>query len=142
MATQTHIDVVDKTVHETYEWIHDVLRETGWDDRHYALQALRGVLQAVRDEITADQSGHLSAQLPTLLRGFYFEGWDPSKAPAMDTGADAFLDRVRPHFAGYGQPLDYPTVAKAVLRVLKQRVGQEYEKIKATIPKEVRAVWP
>jgi uncharacterized protein (DUF2267 family) len=142
MSTQAHIDVVDKTVHETYDWIRDVLHETGWVDRHYGLQALRGVLHAVRDEITADQSGHLAAQLPILVRGLYFEGWDPSRAPADDRTAEAFIDRIRPHFTGYGQALDYEWLANAVLRVLKRRISNEYEKIKNTIPKEVRRVWP
>lgn len=141
MSTQAHMDVVDKTVQETYEWIRDVLHETGWEDRHYALQALRGVLHAVRDEITADQSGHLVAQMPILVRGLYFEGWDPSRAPADDRTADAFVDRIRPHFTGYGQALDYEWLATAVLRVIKRRMPAEYEKIKATIPKEVRRVW-
>lgn len=142
MPTQSHIDVLDTTVQETYMWLRDVLRETGWEDRHYALQALRGVLHAVRDELTADQSAHLSAQLPTLLRGVYFEGWDPSKAPAVDRSAESFLNRIRPHFSGYADAVDFAWLARAVLCVLKARVPGEYEKIKATIPKEVRQVWP
>lgn len=142
MSTQAHIDVVDKTVQETYEWIRDVLRETGWEDRHYALQALRGVLHAVRDEITADQSGHLAAQMPILVRGLYFEGWDPSRTPADDRSAQAFLDRIRPDFSGYGQALDYNWLAAAVLRVLRQRMPSEYEKIKGTINRDVRRIWP
>lgn len=142
MTLHTHMNLFDTTVHESYEWIRGVLRETGWEDRHYALQALRGVFHAVRDEITADQSGHLSAQLPTLLRGIYFEGWDPSRSPALDHDAELFLDRIRPHFAGYGEAIDFTWLAKAVLRVLKARIPGEYEKIKGTISKEVRQIWP
>jgi uncharacterized protein (DUF2267 family) len=142
MSAQTHIDLFDTTLHETYGWIRDVLRETGWEDRHYALQGLRGVLHAVRDEITADQSGHLSAQLPTLLRGIYFEGWDPSRAPATDRTGEAFVDRIRPNFTGYGEAIDFKWLAGCVLRVLKNRVPGEYEKLKATMPKEVRQIWP
>lgn len=142
MSAQTHIDMFDTTLQESYGWVRDVLRETGWEDRHYCLQALRGVLHAVRDEITADQSGHLSAQLPTLIRGIYFEGWDPSKAPALSRDPEAFLDRVRPHFTGYGEAVDFSWLARCVLRVLRSRIGAEYEKIKATIPKEVRQIWP
>jgi uncharacterized protein (DUF2267 family) len=141
MTAQTHMNLFDVTIQETYEWIRDVLRETGWEDRHYALQALRGVLHAVRDEITADQSGHLCAQLPTLLRGIYFEGWDPSKAPALDRDSEAFLDRIRTHFTGYAEAIDFAWLARAVLCVLKNRIPGEYEKIKNTIPKEVRQVW-
>jgi uncharacterized protein (DUF2267 family) len=142
MTTQVHSDLFDTTVQETYGWIRDVLRETGWEDRRYALQALRGVLHAVRDELTQDQSGHLAAQLPTLVRGFYFEGWDPSRAPADDRDPEAFIDRIRPQFTGYGQAIDYEWLAKAVLRVLKTRIPGSYEKIKTTMPKELRQIWP
>jgi uncharacterized protein (DUF2267 family) len=142
MTAQTHINLFDTTVHESHAWIRDVLRETGWDDRHYGLQALRGVLHAVRDEITADQSGHLAAQLPTLIRGIYFEGWDPSKAPAVDRSAEAFIARIRPHFAGYAQEIDFAGATRAVLRVLKTRMPREYDKVKATLPREVRELWP
>lgn len=142
MTAQTHIQLFETTIHESYEWLRDILRETGWEDRPYALQALRGVLHAVRDEITADQSGHLSAQLPTLIRGIYFEGWDPSKSPAGDRDVEQFVDRIRPHFTGYGEAIDFTWLARAVLRVLKARVPGEYEKIKQTIPKEVRQIWP
>jgi uncharacterized protein (DUF2267 family) len=52
------------------------------------------------------------------------------------------VDRIRPHFTGYGQALDYEWLATAVLRVVKRRMPDEYEKIKATISKEVRRIWP
>jgi len=139
---QVHMDLFDTTVQETYGWIRDVLHETGWEDRRYALQALRGVLQAVRDELTQDQSGHLAAQLPTLLRGLYFEGWDPSRMPAGDRDPRAFIGRVRSHFTGYGGAIDFEWLAQAVLRVLKARVSSSYEKIKATLPEELREIWP
>lgn len=142
MPTQATIDLVEKTTHETYEWLADVARETGLEDRHYAFQALRGVLQAVRDEITADQSGHLSAQLPTLIRGLYFENWDPSRAPATDRSAELFIDHVRPHFIGYGERVDFPRTVAGVLRVLQTRMPDEYEKIKATISRHIRELWP
>jgi len=142
MASQTHIDVFDKTVQEAYEWIHEVMEETGLDDRHYALQALRGVLHAVRDELTTDQNAHLSAQLPTLLRGLYYEGWDPSRTPAADRSLEVFLDRVRPSFAGYGRAIDLEQVVRGVLRVLARRMPGSMAKIKCTLHHGLRALWP
>ncbi|HEY9181410.1 MAG TPA: DUF2267 domain-containing protein [Candidatus Baltobacteraceae bacterium] len=142
MTTQAHLGFFDTAVQESYSWIRDILRETGWEDRHYALQALRGVLHAVRDQLTADQSAHLSAQLPVLVRGLYFEGWNPAKAPVVDRDAQVFLDRIRPEFMGYSDALDFGWLARAVLRVLKARVPGEYDKIRAAIPKEVRRIWP
>ncbi|MGZ3497782.1 MAG: DUF2267 domain-containing protein [Vulcanimicrobiaceae bacterium] len=143
MASQTqHIPFFDTAAHEAYAWVDDISNETGWNDRHYAFQALRGVLHALRDEITVDQSGHLCAQLPTLIRGIYFEGWDPSRAPAVDRAQEAFVDRVRPYFAGYSESVDLTRAAQAVLSVLERRMPGPMDKIRGTLPKGLRGLWP
>ena len=142
MTSQTHVDFFDTTLQETYAWIRDILRETGWEDRRYALRALRAVLHAVRDELTVDQSAHLSSRLPTLVRGTYFERWNPGKVPALDRDVERFLDRIRPEFAGDAEAIDFGWLTRAVLRVLKARLPGEYQTIKAAIPEEVRQIFP
>ncbi len=42
---------------------------------------LRAVLHALRDHPAVDACAHLAAQLPTLVRGFYYEGWHPADKP-------------------------------------------------------------
>ncbi len=140
MATQTRIHLFDTAVAEAAEWTHEVQREAELFDEHYAFAALRGTLHALRDELTADLSAHVSAQLPTLLRGFYFEGWDPSRAPADDTTGEAFLDRVRPAFMGYGRPYDLTQVVRATVRVLARRMPDLMDKVNGTINRHVREV--
>ena len=142
MTTQTRIDLFDKAVNEAYEWINEVDRETGLDDRHYAFAALRGTLHAIRDEITPDQSGHVSAQLPTLIRGVYFEGWDPSRTPADDRTVDGFLDHVRPSFMGYGREYNLLQIVRDTLAVLERKLPDVMAKVKHTLPRHVREVWP
>lgn len=139
--THSEVGLFNTTVEESRSWLHDVMEETGLE-QHYALQALRGVVHALRDEITADQSGHLTAQMPMLIRGLYFEGWDPSRAPATDQDAERFIERVSLQFAGYARPLDYRTLIAGVLRVLERRMPAVCEKVKHTLPKRLRALWP
>ncbi|MGZ3504617.1 MAG: DUF2267 domain-containing protein [Vulcanimicrobiaceae bacterium] len=141
MAADSHVELFDKTVQESHGWLQDVMQETGLD-RYYSLQALRGVLHALRDEITADQSGHLAAQMPTLIRGLYFEGWDPSRAPAVDHDREHFIDRVRVYFLGYDAELDYPRLIRSVLRVLERRMPAVMSKVKRTLPREIRSLFP
>jgi uncharacterized protein (DUF2267 family) len=138
MGTQTHIHLFQIAMQETAEWVHDVQRETELTDEHYAFAALRATLHALRDELTADQIAHLSAQLPTLLRGVYFEGWDPSRTPAHDATAEAFLDRVRPAFAGYVHPYDVLDIVRATVQVLTRRMPGVMEKVRATLNHHVR----
>lgn len=138
--THTEVGLFNTTVEESRSWLHDVMQETGLD-HHYALQALRGVLHALRDEITADQSGHFAAQMPMLIRGMYFEGWDPSRAPAADQDAERFIERVRMEFAGYAQAVDHQQVIRGVLHALERRMPAVCDKIKHTLPKRLRALW-
>jgi len=44
------------------------------EDRHHADVALSAVLHALRDRLTVSEAAQLGAQLPMLVRGFYYEG--------------------------------------------------------------------
>ncbi len=73
----TGLDVFDTTVQKTNIWLNDLMKVLGWQDRHKAYLALRATLHALRDRLTVDEVAHFGAQLPMLMRGFYYEGWDP-----------------------------------------------------------------
>jgi uncharacterized protein (DUF2267 family) len=88
-----HLEVIDKTVAKTYEWIHQVSERADLDDPHRAYQVLRATLHALRDRLEPDVAAHVAAQLPLLLRGIYYEGWDPARTP-VKMSLSEFLDRV------------------------------------------------
>ena len=137
------LSVVDSAVEDLYVWLREIDDEMGWDDRHYGLQALRGVLHALRDRLLIDQMAKLSAQLPLLVRGLFFENWDPSKAPVPDRTAKEFVDRVRDAFTGYGEQLEVEEAVPVVLEVLGRHISEgEVAKVKAALPKHIRELWP
>jgi uncharacterized protein (DUF2267 family) len=79
-------------------WLHGLLSGRLWypeiaDRNSYA--ALRAVLHTLRDRLPPDEAVDLAAQLPMLVRGFYFEGWHPSNQPLRYRDKDEFLARVR-----------------------------------------------
>ena len=49
-------------------------------------------MHLVRDELSVPAAAQLSAQLPELLRGMYFEGWTPEHTP-RHTPAPEFARR-------------------------------------------------
>ena len=137
----THIDLFDRTIQETQSWLSEVMTEAGLRDRHYALQALRAVTHAVRDELSVEQNSALSAQLPTMLRGIYYEGWVPNLSGEHGS-AEAFVQKVERAFAGYADPFDVDRIVTGVLSVLEQRLRDECRKVRATLPKDLRELWP
>jgi len=107
------------TVAESEAWLHDVQRAAGFEHERQAYAALRAVLHAMRDQLSVAGTARLAAQLPTLLRGLYFDGWHPD----AETGRGSFLGRVRDHLNG--QPdVAAESAAQAVLTVVVGRLGQ------------------
>jgi uncharacterized protein (DUF2267 family) len=112
-------------------------------ERRESYQAMRSVLHSLRDLLTVEESADLSAQLPMLIRGMYYDGWNPSKQPVKIRDRDEFIDYVSDHL---GQLLNVipPTEAvEAVFRVLQRRITPgEIEDIQRIFPTELRDLWP
>lgn len=141
----TGLDVFDATLNTTHVWLNDLMQELGTDDRHQAYVALRAVLHALRDRLTVDEAAQLGAQLPMLIRGFYYEGWDPSDKPLKERRKGLFLAHVRDVLSRSGGAgrLDPLQATRAVFAVLARRVSAgEIEDVKGMLPAEVRALWP
>ena len=113
----THHDPLAPTVHTAHVWLHAVAESLDTEDRRFALRALRAWLHTVRDRIGVDSSAHLSAQLPELLRGVYYENWVPSHVPVRH-GLRAFLAQFARE-AGVA-PAEVPAVVAAVTFALEE----------------------
>ena len=124
------------------DWINDLMRRLGWQDRERVYLALLATLHALRDCLTRHEAIYIGAQLPTLLRGLYYEGWHPTSRSLPLKGRSLFLERI--HDALHQEPgTDPELVARAVFSVLAQRLpASELEDIKTVTPKALHAFWP
>jgi uncharacterized protein (DUF2267 family) len=131
----------DSTLQKTNIWLDDIMRELEWFDREWAYEALRVVLHALRDHLPIDESAQLAAQLPQLIRGLYYEGWDPSRSRAKERHWDEFTVQVADAFSR--NPLAHPgRVTEAVLKVLARHVSEgEIADVKHCLPEEIRRHW-
>ena len=114
------VDVIDTTVAKTYRWIDELNLELGSPGRREAYRVMRGLLQTVRDRLTVDQAAELASQLPMLVRGIYYEGWVPSRAPIKmkaEEFVELFIQRAI-------LPADHDALAelKAAARVMRRHV--------------------
>lgn len=90
--SMTGLEVFDATVQKTHEWLKALMEELGWqEDRQRAYLALRAVLHALRDRLLLREALHLGAQLPMLIRSFYYEGWNPTHTPLKERHTEEFL---------------------------------------------------
>lgn len=138
----TGLEVFDKTIHETNQFVKIVMRELGTDDRRIAFGALRGALHALRDHLEVHTMAHLSAQLPMLLRGLFYEGWRPNAGPSRERRLDDFLAHVSrqlpPRLEGYPEE-----AARASYIALSECIDRgELVKIVHQMPAELRRLWP
>jgi uncharacterized protein (DUF2267 family) len=134
-------EVFQQTLQETNRWLKEIEQELG-TNRQRAYLALRGTLHALRDELVPDEAAQLSAQLPMLVRGIYFEGWDPSKTPVKERNREGFLKRVGKAFERTGG-VNPERAARAVFNVLNREMDPgELEQVRRTLPASVRALWP
>ena len=137
----TGLEVFDRTLQETNIWLDEIMEDIG-PDRQRAYHVLRAVLHTLRDRLTVEEATHLSAQLPILVRGIYFEGWRPATAPGRERTREDFLEKVMERMRGV-RPTNPEDGARAVLSVLSRHVSEgEIAQVKSMLPRGVAALWP
>src|SRR5215831_4644448 len=134
----TGLEVFDRTVQKTNSWLQDLMFALAWTDRHRAYAALRATLHALRDRLSVEEVAQLGAQLPMLIRGFYYESWDPAGKPLKIRHREEFLDRVTSELA-YVNDKSPEEIVRAVFTLLVQRISAgEIEDVKHVLPEDIR----
>lgn len=136
------IHVFERTTHEAHEWVNDLAGRTGWSNEREVLHLLRAVMTKIRDHLPVDEMAQFSAQLPIILRGMFFEGWQPKLTPVHERRAADFIasiDAVVGDVIGYQGPSDI----KAVFNTINAHISRgEIEDIRACLPQDLRDMWP
>jgi uncharacterized protein (DUF2267 family) len=136
MRAQGHLDVIDTTVQKTYAWINELSEELGFSQRE-AYRVLRGFLHVLRDRLVVDEAAQLGAQLPMLIRGLYYEGWDPSRTPEkLDIDEFVYLFVREAAVPELMQPEE---AVRSAAQVLRRHITEgEYEDVLVSMPKNLR----
>jgi len=135
----TGLDVFDKSLQTTNIWLDEITASLG-PDRQLAWKVLSVVLHKLRDRLPVALSAHLSAELPLLVRGVYYDQFEPAKQPT-DWDLDAFVAEVSRWLSDV-RPVDPRAAARAVLAVLSRHVPRgQIEKVQGALPADLRAFW-
>jgi uncharacterized protein (DUF2267 family) len=135
-------EVFETTLQKTNIWLKEISDLLHWDDHQKAYHGLRAVLHALRDRLPVAEAAHLGAQLPMLVRGFYYDSWKPAGTPAKIKTAQEFYDVVQENFTA-DRNVNPMRLTQAVLTVLCANISpSEIEKLRGIFPPHLREIWP
>ena len=136
------LEGLDHTVHVTHAWINDLDERLGWENQARTYRLLRAVLHALRDRLQVNEAADLAAQLPSLLRGVYYEQWRPAKTPLKNRSKADFTAAVEDSFKT--DPLEKPAQAiMTVFDLLSEKItGGEVDDVRHALPEDLRNLWP
>lgn len=135
------LEGIDHAVQQAHIWIKELDDRLGWDNRPRAFRLLKAVLHALRDHLQVNEAADLGAQLPTLIRGVYYDQWRPAKTPVKDRHVEGFLSEIDKSFRP--DPLDDTVrAASTVFELLSAKVSAgEISDVRKALPAEIRALW-
>jgi uncharacterized protein (DUF2267 family) len=132
--------IIERSVEKAHIWLNELADQLGTDDHRQAYRVLRAYLHALRDRLPVNETAQLAAQLPELIRGIYYEGWDPSSTPVKYRQFADFLDRVASEAMLDGETAASYAVGAAA-EVLRRHVSAgEIDDIRAILPEELRPI--
>lgn len=134
------IAIVKQSIEKAHIWLNELADELGTDDRQEAYRILRAYLHALRDRLPVNEAAQLAAQLPELIRGIYYEGWNPSKTPVRYRGLADLLDRVAAE-ANLDGETEASYAVSAAAKVLQRHVSSgEVDDVRAILPEDLKVI--
>ncbi len=126
---------------QAQQWVNELADDLNWQQGR-AYHLLRCVLHTLRDWVSQEEMVDLSAQLPVLIRGIYFEGWKPLETPVSERKKADFIERVQNAFSD-DLLVDPEVAVAAVFRLLERHVSHgEIVQVRNSMKKTLRDLWP
>jgi uncharacterized protein (DUF2267 family) len=138
MSRHTKASSIDHSAQVASSWVDDVAREFDTLDKAFAYRVLRAWLHCLRDRLTVETSAQFASQLPDLLRGVFYENWEPNKVPTK-FGVDGYIQRFAEE-AGIATRDVSPAAATTTAALLHHLPVDLIDKVFERLPTEIRAI--
>lgn len=136
----TGLEVFDKTLQTTNIWLGEIMDRLG-PDRQVAWKVLSTVLHKLRDRLPVELAAHLGAQLPLLVRGAYYDQFEPAKMPSECRTPEDFTAEVAEWLADIG-PVDADEAIAAVFGLLNRHLSEGLlAKVRSALPRGLQLLW-
>jgi uncharacterized protein (DUF2267 family) len=140
----TNISSLDRAVQNAVLWLNDIQTELQWEDKEVVYKATKAVLQAIRDRLPYEELFHFSANLPIILKGMLFEGYNPpeSKKEKIKT-LQEFYEQIQNYYDPRRRDLiSASEAAGGVINTLFNRIGEgEMNKVADTMPRHLKPLF-
>jgi uncharacterized protein (DUF2267 family) len=134
------LEVFDRTLETTHIWLNEICNDLG-PDKQVAWKVLSTVLHKLRDRLTLNLAAHLGAQLPLLVRGVYYDQFEPGKMPSEFRSREEFVAEVA-QWLSDTRPVDPQEAIRSVFRVLSRHISEgQIGKVRDALPKSLRQMW-
>ncbi|HLO19925.1 MAG TPA: DUF2267 domain-containing protein [Sphingomicrobium sp.] len=134
------LEVFDRTFQTTNIWLDEIMEDVG-PDRQIAWKVLSTVLHKLRDMLQPDLAAHLGAQLPLLVRGVYYDLYEPSKQPSSLRTREDFVSEVEKWLSDV-RPVDPVLAIQTVFGVLSRHLSAgQIAKVREALPASTRSLW-
>ncbi|HXG80507.1 MAG TPA: DUF2267 domain-containing protein [Sphingomicrobium sp.] len=134
------LEVFDKTLETTHVWLNEIMKDLG-PDRQVAWKVLSVVLRKLRDRLPIGLAAHLGAQLPILIRGVYYDQFEPGKLPTECDSREEFVAEVAEWLSDI-RPVDPDEAVRSVFKVLSHHVDPgQIAKVREALPRSLRQSW-
>lgn len=133
---------IEHAAQTAHEWVNELAGRLGYASKPNALRLLRTVLHQIRDHLLIDEMSQFSAQLPLLIRGYFFENWVPKRTPIRDRSVESFVGAVEGQM---GETEEYrgQQDIRYVFDLLNAHLtAGEIEDVRGSLPAEIRTFWP
>ena len=134
------LEVFDRTLETSHIWLNEICKELG-PDKQVAWKVLSTVLHKLRDRLTINLAAHLGAQLPLLIRGVYYDQFEPGKMPSECRSRDEFIAEVS-EWLSDTRPVDPDLAVRTVFQVMSRHISEgQVNKVRDALPKSLRQMW-
>lgn len=137
------VKTVENSVHKTNDWLGELTANIGLEDNEAAYDSLRAVLHSLRDRLPVDSAANLAAQFPLVIRGVFYENWDPSATPEKIRDVDEFVERVKSELGNDALEDRTKDIIQCTFALLNHHLNRDtIEKFRQSFPLELRELWP
>ena len=136
------LTIINHAAAQAHEWINELQSQMKLPNQQSAYAALRAVLHHLRDRLPVKENADLSAQLPTLIRGIYFEGWSPKEGRSLPRSTEEFVQAVFATLSEHPE-IHAGNATRAVFALLDTKISHgEMNDVIQSFPVEMRNLWP